>query len=734
MKSADAPYSLVLNCADALTELVKIRALADQAESFRPKLGEMRDFLANYGGVRNELGKRLSSGRLTDKDLTLVHENLILLSELSGSLNALAASSGNQLRKNMPALVDEMADAVNGWLAKSFKTGTTDLDEMLKSGRALEKDISLKFKKAGELDSRLCVCRSLIENNKSLSDGQHAIFKTATDLLAEAKSTTVEKLNGLLTKSKKWSDDHEAFSEEYENLIQLLTKGADEIDQIMAASTDGCRRSLADYYGQIESWLAEVRLFLGRAAKISSKSALALGEHSKLTQLHGDSQNLIENLRSKIAEHEAIFADEEYASTVKAARRRNFIVAVLGTFGAGVGFVWLSSYASMFVVAAVIAALSFLSTRGENDEESSFWSVSMVLALGLCAVGLLFMGANWLISLLFDSWSLINWLPKWVVAVIPITFGAIFTLGYAVIMCGLVFRNFLPIRRKKPQALQSSQNEFSVEEPGPLYLETEAMRSSNAGESRLGPPPTPQPAPPPLPTPSKPSVKSTTRVPTRPAITPPPPPNAPAQTSSAISSDSEVESTFRSHLLEAEIPPQLLSRIRERVKREYRGDSESQRSEMESQMESYRALQEIVAQPPDGLDVQTLAKIVSRAQREHPLDLQMQQHEVEQQIEGHAEVEHFSDSANHSDVPSGILNKIIRKAKREHSNDFSLQSHELQEQMSAYIKITEMRNSPPPGLNRKQISKAIADAEREWPDDYSMQVYHIEQGLEDDDE
>lgn len=729
MKSADAPYSLVLSCADALTEMVKARALVDQAESFRPKLGELRDFLANYSEVRNELGKLLSSGRLTDKDLTLVRENLLLLSALSSSLNALAADSENQLRKNLPVLADEMADAVSDWQAKAFKTGTADLDDMLKSGRALENDISLRFKKASELDSRLCCCRSLIENNKSLSDGQHVILKTATDLLAEAKSTTAEKLNRLLTKSKKWCDDHEAFSKEYEDLIQLLTNGADEIDQIMTASSDDCRRSLADYYGQIESWLAEVRMFLSRATKISSQSAL--GEHSKLSQFYSDSQNLIENLRSKIAEHEAIFEDAKLASTIKAARERNFIIAVLGTFGAGIGFVWLSGYGSMFAVAAVIAVLSFLSTRGENDEESSFWSVSMVLAMGLCAVGLLFMGASWLISMLFDSWSLINWLPEWVVAVIPLTFGAILTLGYAVIMCGLVFRNFLPIRRKKPQALQPSQNEFSVEEPEPFYLETEAMQPSNGDESRLTPPPTQQPAPPPLPTPSKPSVNSTTRAPTRPAIIPPPLPKAPAQSTYAASSDSGVETSCRLHLPEAEIPPQLLSRIRERVKREYRGDSESQHSEMESQMESYRALQDVVAQPPDGLDVQTLAKIVSRAQREHPLDLQMQLHEVEQQIEGYAKVEHFSDSANYSDVPSGILNKIIRKAKREYSNDFSLQSHELQEQMSAYIKITEMRNSPPPGVNRKQIAKAIADAEREYPDDYSMQVYHIEQVFED---
>jgi hypothetical protein len=31
---------------------------------------------------------------------------------------------------------------------------------------------------------------------------------------------------------------------------------------------------------------------------------------------------------------------------------------------------------------------------------------------------------------------------------IPLTFGAILVLGYALVMCGLVFRNFLPLRRK----------------------------------------------------------------------------------------------------------------------------------------------------------------------------------------------------------------------------------------------------------------------------------------------
>jgi hypothetical protein len=108
----------------------------------------------------------------------------------------------------------------------------------------------------------------------------------------------------------------------------------------------------------------------------------------------------------------------------------------------------------------------------------------------------------------------------------------------------------------------------------------------------------------------------------------------------------------------------------------------------------------------------------------------MQLYEVEQQIEDHSVVEHFSDSTNDSEVPSGILNKIVRRAKREHANNFSLQSHEVQEQMSAYIRIAELSSAPPSGMNRKQMAKAIADAESEYPDDYAMQVYHIEQSFE----
>lgn len=224
-------------------------------------------------------------------------------------------------------------------------------------------------------------------------------------------------------------------------------------------------------------------------------------------------------------------------------------------------------------------------------------------------------------------------------------------------------------------------------------------------------------------------------LPSFPRPTPPPSfsPNEPVfEEAPAISPTPSLQSAPNAHSSAAEIPEQLLSRIRDRVKREYRGDSESQSSELESQIESYRALQEIVAQPPDSLDGQTLAKIVRRAQREHPLDLQMQLHEAKEQIEGHAEVELLSDSNNHSDVPNDVLNKIVRKAKREHSNDFSMQSYEMREQISAYVKLTEMRNSPSPGMNGKKMAKAIADAEREYPDDYSMQVYHIEQGFEDD--
>ena len=193
-----------------------------------------------------------------------------------------------------------------------------------------------------------------------------------------------------------------------------------------------------------------------------------------------------------------------------------------------------------------------------------------------------------------------------------------------------------------------------------------------------------------------------------------------------------MEPTYSSHLLEAEIPPQLLSRIRDRVKREYRGDSESQRSELENQMESYRALQEIVAQPPEGLDEQTLAKIVVRAQREYPLDLRMQLHEVELQIEGHAVVEHFSDGTNHTELPSEIINKIARRAKREHANNFSLQAYELKKQMSAYIEIAELRSSLQSDVGRKQMANVIAEAESKYPDNYFLQVYHIKQGFGDD--
>ena len=124
----------------------------------------------------------------------------------------------------------------------------------------------------------------------------------------------------------------------------------------------------------------------------------------------------------------------------------------------------------------------------------------------------------------------------------------------------------------------------------------------------------------------------------------------------------------------------------------------------------------------------------SCACREHPLDIQMQLHEVERQIEGHAKVDHFSYSDSHNEVPSEIWNKILLKAKREYSNNFAHQSYELQQQMSAYIKIVEMRITPPHGINQKRMAKSIEDAEREYPDDYSMQVFLIEQSFVDDTE
>ncbi|MEI7774470.1 MAG: hypothetical protein WCK17_06810, partial [Verrucomicrobiota bacterium] len=344
IKPADAPYLLVLSCADAVAELVKVKALADQAESFRPKLRELSDFLFKYSEVRNEIGKGLSSGQLNETKLTLICESLLSLSKLSESLGALANNSEPQLCKNLPALAGEIASEINNWQVNAAQSGTASFDEVfdvLQRGRALEKDTADKVKKASKLDSGLCDARGLIESAKSLTDcSPHAIFKSATDLLVEAQSATGEKLNGLLVKSKKWGDDFESFSNEYKNLIHFLTDDAKIIDQMMAASTDGCRQSLAEYYGQTASWLAEVRAYLKRAAKISSRSALALGEHSKLKQIYSDSQNLIETLRDKIAECE-IFSDKESQRQKEerdrgAKRKQKFVIV-----GAVIGFVCL---------------------------------------------------------------------------------------------------------------------------------------------------------------------------------------------------------------------------------------------------------------------------------------------------------------------------------------------------------------------------------------------------------
>lgn len=722
MKSANAPYLLVLSCAEALSDLVKVRALAEQLESFKPKLEELGDFLSKFSEVRNELGKRLSSGRLNDAELTLIHERLLSLSELSESLGALVANTELQICRNLPALACEITNEVNSWKMSASRSTIAELDEVINCGHALVKDVASKLERASKLELILSDCRNLIESNSS----PHVLFETATDLLTEAWTLTSDNLIALLDKSKKWGENHEAFSKDYKNLIQLLTKNLDEIDLIMSASTDDCRQSLADYYRQIASWLAALRTFLSRASRITAGSALALGQHSTLKENYSNSQNYLGELRSTIAEYESASAEEKIGRAIRAARRINFAISILGIFGAAIGLVWLGSYASMFAVAILISFFGFLCAKGENDKESSLWSVNMMVTFKICAVGALLVGADWLLGYLFNQWSLIRWLPKWSAAFIPVSFWSMLALGYAVTMCCLVFRNFLPLRREKPQALQSPTNETFTADSEPSFVEIEPKESPSGRESRLTPPPT-------LFTLSKPA-KATTRVPTRPAITHPSPHKPTVQTIPALSPSSDAEPSLSTQTPETEIPPQLFSRIRDRLKREYRGDSEKQRSELESQIKSYRALQDIITQPLNGLDVQTLEKIVSRAQMEDPLDLDMQLFEVERQIECHAEVEHFSESATHSEVPSVILNMIVGRAKREHLHDFTHQALELREQMSAYIKLAEMHSSPHPGMTRKQMTKAIADAEREYPDDYSMQIYHIEQGFEDDTE
>ena len=197
IKPADAPYLLVLSCADAVAEMAKVKALADQAESFRPKLRELSDFLFKYSEVRNEIGKGLSSGQLNKTKLTLICESLLSFSKLSESLGTLANNLEPQLCKNLPALAGEIASEINNWQVNAAQSGTASLDDVLQCGRALEKDTADKFKKASKLDSGLCDVRGLIESAKSLTDcSPHAIFKSATDLLVEAQSATGEKLNG----------------------------------------------------------------------------------------------------------------------------------------------------------------------------------------------------------------------------------------------------------------------------------------------------------------------------------------------------------------------------------------------------------------------------------------------------------------------------------------------------------------------------------------------------------
>jgi len=74
--------------------------------------------------------------------------------------------------------------------------------------------------------------------------------------------------------------------------------------------------------------------------------------------------------------------------------------------------------------------------------------------------------------------------------------------------------------------------------------------------------------------------------------------------------------------------------------------------------------------------------------------------------------------------------RILKKAKGEHPLDFSMQAHEVQEQMAGYLRISELRSSLLPEIIQNQIAKIIAEADEEYPDDYSMQVGYIDQQLE----
>jgi GYF domain 2 len=80
-----------------------------------------------------------------------------------------------------------------------------------------------------------------------------------------------------------------------------------------------------------------------------------------------------------------------------------------------------------------------------------------------------------------------------------------------------------------------------------------------------------------------------------------------------------------------------------------------------------------------------------------------------------------------SGIPDDVMQKIRAAAAREYPDDYVMQKYTVEQQCEAF---SELRKLRVPNIPPNVFAKMSASAAEEYPDDYVMQKYTIEQQLE----
>ena len=77
-------------------------------------------------------------------------------------------------------------------------------------------------------------------------------------------------------------------------------------------------------------------------------------------------------------------------------------------------------------------------------------------------------------------------------------------------------------------------------------------------------------------------------------------------------------------------------------------------------------------------------------------------------------------------VPNNIVKQIKADAKVEWPKDYNMQLYEINNQKTAYISLDKLKRKGAKGVPFNIVKEITKKAKAEWPRDYTMQLYETE--------